>query len=118
MIADCPAHNQARICKLARDDIRGDLSRDFGVIGHAVLLAPEQNIARHRTPHRREEVAVFREKRDGYIVFRTETEEKGRTEHIAETHDASYHVYGELEQFLLFEFYNNGFTLFVDIGTL
>jgi hypothetical protein len=51
-------------------------------------------------------------------MFRAEPEEKGRTEHIAETYDATYRVDRQLQQFLLLAFNDDRLTLFVDVGTL
>jgi len=115
MIAYCPAHNQARIRKLARDNVRGDLTCDFSVIGHTILLASKKHVARYRTPYRRKKTAIFSKKRDRDIVFRAESEKKRRTEHIAEAHDAAYRMNGELQQLLLLALHHDRLALFVKI---
>ncbi|MPM89439.1 hypothetical protein SDC9_136548 [bioreactor metagenome] len=72
MIPRCAVHDKTRIRQFPHHDVRGDHPRYFGVVRHTVLFATEQNVARYRSPHRSEELAIFSEKGDGYVMFRTE----------------------------------------------
>src|SRR3972149_5465547 len=84
----------------------------FQIIGSAILLPPEQDIAGHGALNLCKKISVLCEKTNSYTALSTESHEVWTARHLPEADNPAECMNGQTQSYFIICFYYNSFAFF------